>query len=206
MSTVTRVALHTGTGTQTVLGIMDRLGIHTEVVKSPRQLETVKFDGLLLLGGSDIAPFYYGEKNKYSENPDDNRDFIEWHLIRQAMSKKLPIMGICRGHQMITIAHGGSLFQDIYRQNATHEHGTPHRVKYTGNLANYAASDIVNSLHHQAARTVPDGFKTLAKSPDGIIESIWKPGVLGVQWHPELMYSQDYRWGKLFEWFASGLQ
>lgn len=206
MKKITRIATHPGTCTSTVIGIMDRLNVETIFVSSPKQLEKTDFDGLLLLGGTDISPFFYGEKNHFSQIPDDNRDYIEWNLLRQAMTQKLPTLGICRGHQMITIAHGGSLYQDMYRQSATIDHPSTHHVLYSGKLANYAASNHVNSLHHQAVRMSPAGFKTLAKSPDGIIESIWKPGILGVQWHPEIMYQYDQRWINLFRWFSNGLE
>lgn len=196
--------MHPGTGTEIVTGIMHNIGIHVDIVRNANQIKAADFDGLILLGGADISPWYYGEKTLYSENTDETRDYTEWLLIRQAMTRNIPIFGICRGHQMITIAHGGSLYQDM-RKQLTGDHATQHRVTLAGKLTRYAATDCVNSLHHQAIRRAPDGFKTLAKAPDGVIEAIWKPGVLGVQWHPELMYRSDPRWERLFVWFANGL-
>jgi putative glutamine amidotransferase len=206
MTKVTHIAMHPGTETETVRAIFKRLGVSCEVVTSPRNLKSIKFDGLVLLGGRDISPFFYGEELSYSHAPDDNRDFIEWQLIRRAMNQQLPIFGICRGHQMINVAHGGALYQDIYRQGATVDHPGTHRVKMSGALAMHAATDIVNSLHHQAVRFIPDGFKVLGRSHDGIIESIYKTGVLGVQWHPEILYKYDARWIELFQWFVDGLE
>jgi putative glutamine amidotransferase len=107
---------------------------------------------------------------------------------------------------MITIAHGGSLYQDIYRQQATTAHLPAHRVTLSATLAKHCATDLVNSYHHQAARAVPPGFKVAARSSDGLIEGIYKPGVLGVQWHPEMLVKGDRRWSRLFEWFVNGLQ
>ena len=108
---------------------------------------------------------------------------------------------------MVAVAHGGSLYQDIYKQGATRRHEQKHKIGVTGKIANYLPTDFVNSYHHQAVRTLPDGFKVLARSVnDHVIEAIWKPGVLGVQWHPELLFPTDPRWHGLFRWFAQGLQ
>jgi gamma-glutamyl-gamma-aminobutyrate hydrolase PuuD len=206
MNIVTKVVMHPGTETETVRHILKKLGVQVDVIQSPRQLKTAKFDGLVLLGGVDIAPFYYGEEMLYAHTPNDNRDYIEWNLIRRAMTAGIPIMGICRGHQMITVAHGGSLYQDIYRQKATVSHPAIHRVSLSATLARHVATDLVNSLHHQATRNVPAGFKIAAKSNDGLVEGIYKQGVLGVQWHPEILYHTDHRWIELFHWFVTGLQ
>ncbi len=203
---VTNIALHPGTETETVKHILKKLGANVHTITSPRHLRGLEVDGLVLLGGRDIAPFYYGEEMKYAHAPDDNRDYIEWNLVRRAMTAGFRIMGICRRHQMITVAHGGSLYQDIYRQGATAIHGAQHRVTLSATLAKHCATDLVNSLHHQAVRTVPVGFKVAARSADGIVEAIYKPGVLGVQWHPEILYHADNRWIELFRWFMDGLK
>jgi putative glutamine amidotransferase len=198
--------MHPGTGTETVKWMMERLGVKAEIVTNRYQLDGLRYDGLILLGGCDINPLWYGEKPVYTGKIDKERDRIEWQLLRRAMSRDLPILGICRGHQLLSVAYGGSLYQDIYRQRRETDHDKTHRVNITGPLANHAATDIVNSLHHQAVRSVPDGFKVLARSTDGIVESIYKPGVLGVQWHPELLLGTDYRWSEIFRWFARGLE
>jgi len=202
---ITCVALHPGTGTEIVTGILQGLGVKSEIVQTREAVMNIKFDGVILLGGSDINPFYYGEGIRYAYHINRERDYIEWILARRAMTKHFPIFGICRGMQMITVAHGGSLYQDIYRQKVTGDHPNQHRITIDGALARYAASDLVNSLHHQALKTLPDGFKVLARAEDGITEAIYKPGVLGVQWHPELLYQNDRRWQALFKWFANGL-
>jgi putative glutamine amidotransferase len=184
---------------------MKRLGVRVEIA-TPKNIHSVKYDGLLLLGGRDVNPWFYGESIKWAQRPDRDRDIIEWQLIRRAMTRQIPIFGICRGHQMITVAHGGSLYQDIHHDGVTFDHPDRHRVTLSGNLAKHTASDNVNSYHHQAVRRVPDGFKVLAKSTDGVVEAIYKPGVLGVQWHPEMMYKTDSRWIELFRWFVDGLE
>lgn len=205
MSTVTKIALCPGTETETAKSIMKRLGVRVEIA-TPKNVHTLKYDGLLLLGGRDVNPWFYGESIKWAQRPDRDRDIIEWQLIRRAMTRQIPIFGICRGHQMITIAHGGSLYQDIQRDGVTFDHPDRHRITLSGNLAKHTASDTVNSYHHQAVRRTPDGFKVLAKSTDGVVEAIYKPGVLGVQWHPEMMYRTDSRWIELFLWFVDGLE
>ncbi len=118
----------------------------------------------------------------------------------------VPIMGICRGHQMLAISCGGSLYQDIQqetgRRHTFYTHPL-HSVKLP--LKRHLASETVNSLHHQAVKTVPPGFEVMAYAPDGTVEAIWRPGMLGVQFHPELMIQQNAKWEKLFRWFLEGL-
>jgi len=200
------VLTHSGTGIEIVQTIAQTLGFNLTVITRPHQLKGQKYDGVLLLGGTDINPFYYGEGLGHSQTPNSGRDYIEWLMVRNAMSNHKTVMGICRGCQMIAIAHGGSLYQDMIKQRQSHYHPSEHTIYPRGPLSDHIPSSTVNSYHHQSIRTVPDGFKTLAKSEDGIIESIWKPGILGVQWHPELMFPMDYRWISLFKWFVSGLK
>jgi putative glutamine amidotransferase len=198
--------MHPGTGTETVKFILTSMGVRVTTITKKEQIDRLKYDGLVLLGGSDINPALYGESMRYTHKIDLPRDQIEWRLLRRAMTKRIPILGICRGHQLLSVAYGGSLYQDIFRQKKTGYHPSTHRVRLSGEMIRHAASDLVNSYHHQAVRIVPDGFKVLAKSDDQIIESIWKPGVLGIQWHPELMYSYDRRWSEIFRWFVNGLE
>lgn len=194
-----------GTGTDIIEEIFKKLHVNLEYIFSLKDLENSNPDGLLLLGGRDINPAYYGERNRHSQTPDRERDQIEWYMIRQAMTKKIPIFGICRGCQMINVAFGGSLHQDIVKDRIVRRHVGPHLVNTYGKLDQIMPTDTVNSLHHQAIRTIPDGFKVWAQTGDHIIEAIYKPGVLGVQWHPELLYDHNKGWGDLFEWFVTGL-
>ena len=87
-------------------------------------------------------------------------------------------MGICRGMQMLTTAAGGSLYQDVNAQQGTaHRHqGVSHEIEAAPRLREHIPTTRVNSLHHQAVKTVPYGWETLATAPDGVIESIWRPG------------------------------
>ena len=199
------VITYPGTGLETVYGIFEALNVNLEVITEMRELDRARYDGLLLLGGADISPAFYGEHKTYSREPDRARDQLEWAMIRRAMTAKYPILGICRGCQMINVAHGGSLYQDIERQGVALRHAGPHLIRAARPLVDYLPTDSVNSLHHQAVKTLPDRFKPAAHSEDGIIEAIYKPGVLGVQWHPELLFRHTPGWIALFRWFTNGL-
>ena len=204
------ILCHAGTGTDTVRAVIKGLGGGLVVVRDTTAADELEMDGLLLLGGADIHPRWYGERDTHCQFIDKQRDAIEWTLVRRAMSEGKPIMGICRGMQMLTAAAGGSLYQDVNAQQGTaHRHqGLSHElVDVDERLMARIPTARVNSLHHQAVKTVPYGWETLATAPDGVIESIWRPGALGVQWHPELLISGgDTRWVSLFGWFMEGLQ
>lgn len=163
-----------------------------------------KCDGILLLGGQDVNPFWYGEANLYSKPFDRDRDIVEWTLARRALSEHKPVMGICRGHQMLAVASGGSLYQDIRRQRVSKRHQPYHSIVAREPLRSRLPELRVNSRHHQAVKTVPYGFRVVATSLDGVIEAIWRPGALGVQWHPEDLFFTNHHWYGLFEWFVTG--
>ncbi len=160
-------------------------------------------NGLILTGGSDVAPSAFGEEpvlgtgKVYSA-----RDDFELELVRGVLAKNLPVLGICRGAQVVNIAFGGDIYQDIYSQVAgVLEHNQKvqrdkswHTVEIcskgliskiiTGNSAR------VNSFHHQAIRKPATGFSVAARAKDGIIEAIEAMDyrfAVGVQWHPEAM-------------------
>lgn len=114
-----RIATFTGTGTKTVKIISSMLDANLKVVSTIAGAQRIQFDRLILLGGADIDPRFYGEKSKYIKSVDRERDAVEWVLIRQAISEEIPVLGICRGMQMINVALGGSLYQDIFKQKMT---------------------------------------------------------------------------------------
>lgn len=207
---VYNVALCPGTATDTVVCLLERLGANVHIVQSLKRAQTVHFDGLLLLGGTDINSKFYGQVNEYCYPPDRQRDAREWVLMRRALDHDYPIFGICRGHQFLAVACGGSLWQDVNAQDVTRSShsGMAHRLNHVkGHLSRRLPSLTVNSYHHQSIRRVPFGFKVMALSDrDGIIESIWRPGCLGVQFHPEMMYHHDRDWESLFVWFLQGLR
>lgn len=155
--------------------------------------------GLLLAGGVDVDPALYGEKrNSKTDRPNKKRDAQELLLLRQALERDIPILCICRGHQLLNVALGGTLVQDI--EDGAHrwaEDGSSgwHEVTLDSGsrLADvYRQSDVlhVNSRHHQgvAPANMASGLRVTATSPDGWVEAVegesqrW---VVGVQWHPE---------------------
>lgn len=153
-------------------------------------------DGLLLVGGQDIDAAYYHETN-HPQNQFEPKeiDQMEFDLIRQCDKMKKPIIGICRGHQIINVAFGGTLYQDIASQCKTKinhrqslEQTYCHDIQIVENttLAQYFSKKAtVNSFHHQAIKGLAPGFQVMAYSDDGIIEAMEKKRILSVQWHPE---------------------
>jgi putative glutamine amidotransferase len=200
-----QIVTHPGTGTDIVTAALAKLGADLTVVTDPATARAVPFDGLILLGGADIDPALYGEKNRYAHRIDRRRDRVECVLFDRAERRDLPILGICRGHQMLAARSGGALWQDIREQTWAVSHPDRHRVTVDGPLARRMPTDIVNSFHHQAVRAIPDGYELAAWSEDGLVEAIWRPGRLGVQWHPELLLEGDTRWMRLFRWFVERL-
>lgn len=161
--------------------------------------------GLLLTGGRDIDPIHYGEKQHETTDIDFDRDALELPLCKWAMEEELPVFGICRGIQIMNVAIGSSLYQDIpsqFTNHLTHKiientDDSWHDIKIQqGSLLNEITSDHVaevNSRHHQSLKVIGAGFTVTAQSKDGIIEAIEdrsKQFVLGVQYHPERMFKE----------------
>lgn len=178
-------------------------------------------DGVVLPGGSDIDPALYDsypEKNLGNISPE--RDLWELKILELAMEMKKPILGICRGFQLINIYYGGSLKVDICGKNDLSK--IPHmalmvpkyykthklEIKAGSRLAQVFNDEIiaVNSYHHQAVNKVGEGLKVSAVAPDGFIEGIEDPNypyLVGVQWHPEMMAAKDPVQLKLFQDFVN---
>ena len=175
-------------------------------------------DGLLMSGGGDINPLYLLEEPiPQLQDVDTYRDEFDLILLRLAINRQLPIMGICRGHQLINVAFGGSIYQDIHSQS-------DHKLlKHSQSLAREFASHtvsldesesklgkilkedpiLVNSFHHQAIKEVAPEFIATATAPDGINEAIEHPEktIFSVQWHPEAMAPNgDEQMLKLFRY------
>ena len=195
-----------GAGLSVANVIIERLG-HQLTVAPPRlsSVEESRVKGVLLLGGGDIDPTLYNEGNRFCQPPNALRDAEEYLLLRYAVEHKLPVLGICRGLQLMTAYFGGNLYQDIFKDRVTYHHASTHTVKFYHKMRDIVPSKRVNSYHHQAINKMPPKFDVMGVAYDDIIESIWKPGFIGVQFHPEYLYADsDMRWSSIFKWFLSG--
>lgn len=176
-------------------------------------------DGLILTGGADINPLWYGEQPvEQLQEVDPVRDQYELKLLKLATDRNIPVLGICRGEQLINVAFGGTLYQDIPSQRESH-------IKHVQSLPDHTPSHLLtvaagsqleqitgrqqlmaNSVHHQAVKEVAPGFKATAFTSDSIVEAIeaWpdRP-IMGVQWHPEgLTMGGDTLMLKLFRFLV----
>ncbi|MFN8496616.1 MAG: gamma-glutamyl-gamma-aminobutyrate hydrolase family protein [Anaerolineae bacterium] len=178
-----------------------------------------QLDGLLLAGGGDLDPARYGEApNPYLWDVDVLRDRVETIMTLWALEDGKPILAICRGVQMLNVASGGTLYQDVPSMRPspiTHNwhlkrprHYRAHHVdvKPGTRLHDILGARVqVNSLHHQAVKDVAPGFVPNAIAPDGLVEGIEKAGttfVVGVQWHPEVLAIEDAGMRQLFAAFV----
>jgi len=159
-------------------------------------------DALILSGGHDVNPLLYGEEPMQKLGDIfPKRDTFDAILLKIAMELNKPILGICRGEQILNVVNGGSLYQDlsyIDGCNIKHNQGSlpsapTHTVKILEGTKLYdiiGGKVMTNSFHHLAIKEVAPGFRIAAISKDGVIEAIEKEGkefILGVQWHPEMM-------------------
>jgi putative glutamine amidotransferase len=179
--------------------------------------------GLVLTGGSDVDPSLYGEeRHEKVRSVDAARDSTEAALVQEARGRGTPVLAICRGIQMLNVALGGTLVQDIPSQCDTtidHDEDGPrdsrsHDITVeSGSLIARAIGTeqcSVNSFHHQAVKDVAEGMRVTARSPDGVIEGMESTDkdwwVLAVQWHPEEMTGSAEPWDRgLFRAFARQL-
>ena len=183
-------------------------------------------NGVLLTGGRDIDPLLYEEaRHPATQDAEPGRDAMEMALAKRAIATSLPLFAICRGIQVLNVAAGGSLVQDIPSEIG---HMVPHdvrepkdgdahpvRIKPGSKLAAALASEInehgeaiVNSRHHQAIAKVAPGLDVTAVAPDGLPEAIEKqdgPFCIGVQWHPENFHGSG-RFKGLFEAFVKAAE
>jgi len=180
--------------------------------------------GLVLTGGEDVDPARYGEKrHEKVVSVNAARDATEAALVEEARARGTPVLAICRGIQILNVALGGSLVQDIPTQcETTIDHddegartSRSHEVSIEpGSLIARAVGTehcTVNSFHHQSVKRVADGMRVTARSPDGIIEGIESTDedwwAMGVQWHPEEMTESAEPWDRgLFKAFAKQLE
>lgn len=177
-----------------------------------------QIDGLLLTGsGPDLAPEFYGERQRYKFRVmSQRRATFELEMAQLARAADVPLLGICGGMQAMNVAFGGSLYQDIPSQvphPLRHRQATPatklsHTVAVApGSLLRRIVGAVklrVNSSHHQSVKTVAPSLIASAVAPDGIVEAIESPAqrfFLGVQWHPEFLFERHRLHRLLFEAF-----
>ena len=184
--------------------------------RDARRARAEEFDGILFAGGQDVDPEFYGEKTKYDTvEVDRPRDEFEMALLDRAMNLRLPILGICRGIQMINVKFGGTLYQELaeemdggHRQEGSRS-AVKHAVTVTdpdSQLADVVAGSCrVNSLHHQAVKRLGRGLRVTAHSEDGLVEAVESaedyPFLMAVQWHPEELVEEHAEQRKLLELF-----
>jgi putative glutamine amidotransferase len=175
-----------------------------------------RLDGLVLTGGGDIEPARFGEaRHPAVDDVSPARDELEIGLTQRAVADEVPLFAICRGVQVLNVALGGTLVQDLpsewpnalaHSQKAP-RHEPSHAVKVMGEGTRLGrvlgALEIeVNSMHHQAIKRLGEGLREVAWAPDGVIEGVEMPGetrfVLGVQWHPEELVGHDQAARNLF--------
>ncbi len=181
-----------------------------------------RLDGVLLAGGNDVSPEHYGEEpHAQLGKVDMLRDWVELLLARWAAEEGKPVLGICRGMQVLNVALGGSLYQDISTQLTTelvHDSSftcenwahMAHdlRIEPTSRLGQLFGRDSfpTNSLHHQSLKTLGQGLQAVGWAPDGIVELVEGSDerfMVGVQCHPEALQGEaDPRWRVLFEHFV----
>lgn len=177
-----------------------------------------RIDGLMLIGGSDVSPSYYGQPYKKGLGKiDPARDKFEMKLLDKAVQRNMPLFGICRGMQLLNVYFGGTLVQDIERYFPTEINhagylGPKMNIAHKVNLvkdqvlhACFGKDQLdVNSFHHQMIDKLGDGLEVAAVSEDGVIEAIVHsqyPFLVAVQWHPEMMFQTDREQLKLFQLF-----
>lgn len=174
-----------------------------------------RFDGFLFTGGHDLDPAMYGqEKLPVCGDLCPGRDSMEEKLLRAALEADKPVLGICRGLQLLNAVLGGTLWQDIPTQfpsETNHRMAAPygreeHPVTFTEDLPGLPRTVGVNSCHHQGIRDLAPSLAVWAEAPDGLVEAVYLPGkrhVRAVQWHPEF-FDTEYPLSRcIFESFVT---
>lgn len=210
-----------------VQAVLDAGGLPVLIPPAPEDVlrETFfRLDGLLLPGGGDVAPAHYGEPPHPKLGAvEPERDELELALCRLALAGDKPLLAICRGIQVMNVATGGTLYQDIPSQHQTaigHASDLSLARNYIAHnvliepgshLANLVGSEplAVNSWHHQALKDIGRGLVVTGRAPDGIVEAVEASGhrfAVGVQFHPEDLYPTSARVQQLFRGFVLACQ
>ncbi|WP_165494903.1 gamma-glutamyl-gamma-aminobutyrate hydrolase family protein [Actinomadura roseirufa] len=191
--------------------------IPTSVIDG-RLAEAVELvDAMLVTGGGDIQPERYGAAASTTlTEVDMERDEAELRAFAHATARGLRVLGVCRGAQLMTVATGGRLVQDLPAagfaphldtRNDQGYAALRHGIKTeSGSLIDHLLHgvDTVNSHHHQSIADPGNLLRATAWAPDGVIEAVEGPGLLGVQWHPETELRTDRRHLRLFRWLVQG--
>ena len=191
-----------------------------EVIATLDVDEAIKCDGLLLPGGGDIDPVYYGEEMNGSDEPDRELDKAQRDILDAFVKAKKPILGICRGMQLINIYFGGSLHQDLVTRDIhtrKNDNDSIHSVKSVeeGNLFEkfYGKTFNINSAHHQGTKKLGKGLKEVLRSEDGVCEAVIHEElpIIATQFHPERMSYKQRRddtvvGEEIFKYFKSLLK
>lgn len=193
----------------------------TEDIDLIRQMVSV-CDGFLFTGGQDVSPGLYGEEKLLQCGEcSPERDRMETALLKEVLYADKPLLGICRGIQLLNVALGGTLYQDIpvQVQTETEHHQAPpydipvHEVCVREGTVLYdllgTQSIRVNSYHHQAIKDLSSQLEVMAVSGDGLIEGVYMPDkkfIWAVQWHPEFSYHTDENSRKIFKAFVSSAE
>jgi len=176
--------------------------------------------GLLLPGGPDVDPLRYGQDLDPSTEPDTESDQIEFALAEWALDTGVPLLAICRGIQVLNVAMGGSLFQDLPEHSPRPDPDQPRirderahtlRIDPASRFRRIVGADEieVNSLHHQGIDRLASGLVASAWAPDGLIEGVEVSGgpfVIGIQYHPEELIPQDPAAMAIFQAFAEAVR
>lgn len=158
-----------------------------------------RVDGVVLTGGGDLTPASFGGREGAAEGVDERRDGFELALVHAALHTATPVLGICRGLQVLNVALGGTLVADLPADRGTAAHwdtgswnAPVHAVRVEPDSRLFEVTGpttMVNSMHHQAVDRLGDGLTVAARAPDGVVEAVERacPFVLAVQWHPECL-------------------
>ncbi|MGL5407095.1 MAG: gamma-glutamyl-gamma-aminobutyrate hydrolase family protein [Propionibacteriaceae bacterium] len=198
-------------------GVAIVIPIGEDVSVAGEVLELV--DGLVFSGGQDIDPQLYGQVARpLCGEPSPLRDDFELALMGAALASDVPVFGICRGLQLLNVALGGTLHQDLSEAGATDQHSYPSLPAHLRHPVSFAEGSFlrrwtdaaearVNSFHHQVAATLGTGLVSVASSPDGLVEAVERDGghafCGAVQWHPEMTSREDEISQLLFRGFVA---
>jgi len=173
------------------------------------KIATQLCDGVIISGGLDVPPDFYGEARE-NEFPLSARRRVNWEreLIRSCDEWSVPILGICYGMQLLNVHYGGTLYQDVHHDFKTSiihsSKGTrdQHVVTFSGDMLGFKEGDSTPSAsrHHQAVKELAAGFSALARTEDGVVEAMAGNGHFGVQWHPESDETAKYVYGPFLKY------